>query len=81
MWQIFVGGIDSDVTDEDLRQPFSQFGEVVSVKMPTGKGCAFVQFANRYPCFPCWTGSFYMLSSTGMMFQVFAMVDNNIRLS
>jgi RNA recognition motif-containing protein len=52
MWQIFVGGIDSDVTDEDLRQPFSQFGEVVSVKMPTGKGCAFVQFANRYPCFP-----------------------------
>ncbi|KAG5238841.1 hypothetical protein OIU77_028868 [Salix suchowensis] len=44
---IFVGGIDSDVTDEDLRQPFSQFGEVISVKMPTGKGCAFVQFANR----------------------------------
>ena len=52
MWQIFVGGIDSDVTDEDLRQPFSQFGEVISVKMPTGKGCAFVQFANRYPPFP-----------------------------
>ena len=47
MWQIFVGGIDSDVTDEDLRQPFSQFGEVVSVKIPVGKGCAFVQFANR----------------------------------
>ncbi|KAG5247683.1 hypothetical protein OIU77_021083 [Salix suchowensis] len=44
---IFVGGIDSDVTDEDLRQPFSQFGEVVSVKIPVGKGCAFVQFANR----------------------------------
>ncbi|KAF9684285.1 hypothetical protein SADUNF_Sadunf04G0102100 [Salix dunnii] len=45
---IFVGGIDSDVTDEDLRQPFSQFGEVVSVKIPVGKGCAFVQFANRF---------------------------------
>ncbi|KAB5561249.1 hypothetical protein DKX38_006206 [Salix brachista] len=44
---IFVGGIDSDVTDEDLRQPFLQFGEVVSVKIPVGKGCAFVQFANR----------------------------------
>uniref|UniRef100_A0A6N2KGD2 RRM domain-containing protein n=1 Tax=Salix viminalis TaxID=40686 RepID=A0A6N2KGD2_SALVM len=44
---IFVGGIDSDVTDEDLRQPFSQYGEVVSVKIPVGKGCAFVQFANR----------------------------------
>ena len=44
---IFVGGLDSDVTDEDLRQPFSQFGEVVSVKIPPGKACGFVQFANR----------------------------------
>ncbi|KAK4758516.1 hypothetical protein SAY87_019817 [Trapa incisa] len=44
---IFVGGLHSDVADEDLRQPFSQFGEVVSVKIPVGKGCGFVQFANR----------------------------------
>ncbi|CAN0878963.1 Polyadenylate-binding protein RBP47 [Linum grandiflorum] len=44
---IFVGGIDSDVTEEDLRQPFSEFGDVVSVKIPVGKGCGFVQFANR----------------------------------
>ncbi|XP_050210763.1 polyadenylate-binding protein RBP47-like isoform X2 [Mercurialis annua] len=44
---IFVGGIDSDISDEDLRQPFSQFGEVVSVKIPVGKGCGFVQFADR----------------------------------
>ncbi|KAF5444035.1 hypothetical protein F2P56_036542, partial [Juglans regia] len=44
---IFVGGLDSDVSDEDLRQPFSQFGEIVSVKIPVGKGCGFVQFSNR----------------------------------
>ncbi|CAN8258811.1 unnamed protein product [Cochlearia groenlandica] len=44
---IFVGGLDPDVTDEDLRQSFTQFGEVVSVKIPVGKGCGFVQFANR----------------------------------
>uniref|UniRef100_A0A2P2LNC1 RNA-binding protein 47 n=1 Tax=Rhizophora mucronata TaxID=61149 RepID=A0A2P2LNC1_RHIMU len=44
---IFVGGIDSDVSDEDLRLPFSEFGEVVSVKIPLGKGCGFVQFADR----------------------------------
>lgn len=44
---IFVGGLDSSVTDEDLRQPFSQYGEIVSVKIPTGKGCGFVQFSNR----------------------------------
>ncbi|TXG64367.1 hypothetical protein EZV62_011361 [Acer yangbiense] len=44
---IFVGALDSDVSDEDLREPFSQFGEIVSVKIPAGKGCGFVQFASR----------------------------------
>lgn len=46
--QIFVGALDSDVSDEDLREPFSQFGEILSVKIPVGKGCGFVQFANRF---------------------------------
>ncbi|KAL3843497.1 hypothetical protein ACJIZ3_000900 [Penstemon smallii] len=44
---IFVGGLDSDVSDEELRQSFTPFGEVVSVKIPAGKGCGFVQFVNR----------------------------------
>lgn len=48
--QIFVGGLDADVSDDDLRQPFSQFGEIISVKIPHRKGCGFVQFANR--CLP-----------------------------
>ncbi|XP_021992551.1 polyadenylate-binding protein RBP47 isoform X1 [Helianthus annuus] len=44
---IFVGGLDSEVTDDDLRQTFSQCGEILSVKIPVGKGCGFVQFASR----------------------------------
>ncbi|EPS64859.1 nucleic acid binding protein, partial [Genlisea aurea] len=44
---IFVGRLDPSVTDEDLRQPFSQYGEIVSIKIPPGRGCGFVQFANR----------------------------------
>ncbi|GLT47016.1 hypothetical protein SLA2020_207380 [Shorea laevis] len=44
---IFVGGLDPNATDEELRQSFSQYGEIVSVKIPTGKGCGFVQFVNR----------------------------------
>ncbi|XP_057469323.1 polyadenylate-binding protein RBP47-like [Actinidia eriantha] len=44
---IFVGGLGPKVTDEDLRQPFSEYGEIVSVKIPVGRGCGFVQFANR----------------------------------
>ncbi|KFK36144.1 hypothetical protein AALP_AA4G083000 [Arabis alpina] len=44
---IFVGGLDSTVSDEDLRQPFANYGEIVSVKIPVGKGCGFVQFVSR----------------------------------
>uniref|UniRef100_A0A7N0TPU7 RRM domain-containing protein n=1 Tax=Kalanchoe fedtschenkoi TaxID=63787 RepID=A0A7N0TPU7_KALFE len=44
---IFVGGLDPSVTDDDLKQPFSQFGEILSVKIPLGKGCGFVQFSER----------------------------------
>ncbi|KAA8526972.1 hypothetical protein F0562_008799 [Nyssa sinensis] len=44
---IFVGGLDPNVSDDHLRQVFSQFGELVHVKIPVGKRCGFVQFANR----------------------------------
>lgn len=44
---IFVGGLDPNATDEDLRQVFGPYGEIVYVKIPVGKGCGFVQFTNR----------------------------------
>ncbi|XP_058089051.1 polyadenylate-binding protein RBP47-like isoform X2 [Magnolia sinica] len=44
---IFVGGLGPNTSDEDLRQAFSQYGEIISVKIPIGKGCGFVQFAQR----------------------------------
>ncbi|XP_038885237.1 polyadenylate-binding protein RBP47-like [Benincasa hispida] len=44
---IFIGGLDPNVTDDDLKQLFSQHGDIVSVKIPVGKGCGFIQFANR----------------------------------
>ena len=46
-----MGGLDSEITDEELKQTFSEFGEVLSVKIPVGKGCGFVQFSNRYSAF------------------------------
>ncbi len=33
--------------DEDLKAVFAQFGELVYVKIPVGKGCGFVQFTHR----------------------------------
>ncbi|KAK1440057.1 hypothetical protein QVD17_05882 [Tagetes erecta] len=44
---IFVGGLDPSVSEDALRQVFGQFGELVHVKIPMGKRCGFVQFANR----------------------------------
>ncbi|KAH8950453.1 hypothetical protein BDL97_10G086100 [Sphagnum fallax] len=44
---IFVGGLDPSVTDEELKAVFGQFGELVYVKIPVGKGCGFVQFTHR----------------------------------
>ncbi|PWA39698.1 RNA-binding protein 47C [Artemisia annua] len=41
---IFVGGLDHTVSDEDLKQPFTQYGEIVSVKILIGKGFGLAQF-------------------------------------
>ncbi|KAL9992664.1 putative RNA recognition motif domain, nucleotide-binding alpha-beta plait domain superfamily [Helianthus debilis subsp. tardiflorus] len=47
MTLIFVGGLDPNVSDEHLKQVFSQYGQIVHVKIPVGKRCGFVQFADR----------------------------------
>lgn len=44
---IFVGNLDPNVNDDHLRQVFSPYGELVHVKIPAGKRCGFVQFADR----------------------------------
>jgi RNA recognition motif-containing protein len=36
------------VTEDELRQICVQFGELIYVKVPVGKGCGFVQYASRY---------------------------------
>ncbi|XVF15879.1 hypothetical protein REPUB_Repub09cG0194300 [Reevesia pubescens] len=51
--EIFVGGLDRDAVEEDVRQVFEKIGEVVEVRLhknPTtnkNKGYAFVKFANK----------------------------------
>uniref|UniRef100_A0A7N0VA58 RRM domain-containing protein n=1 Tax=Kalanchoe fedtschenkoi TaxID=63787 RepID=A0A7N0VA58_KALFE len=44
---VFVGGLDTNVTEEHLRQVFQPYGELIHVKIPAGKRCGFVQFADR----------------------------------
>ncbi|KAJ8761875.1 hypothetical protein K2173_005586 [Erythroxylum novogranatense] len=44
---IFVGNLDSNVIDDHLRELFGQYGQLLHVKIPAGKRCGFVQFADR----------------------------------
>ncbi|GAV59772.1 RRM_1 domain-containing protein [Cephalotus follicularis] len=44
---IFIGNLDPNVTEEELRLLFLQFGDIIYVKIPAGKGCGFIQFVNR----------------------------------
>lgn len=44
---VFVGGLDPNVSEDELKQSFSQYGEIASVKIPVGKQCGFVQFVQR----------------------------------
>ncbi|KAI9919115.1 hypothetical protein PsorP6_011879 [Peronosclerospora sorghi] len=44
---VFVGGLDPSTTEEELRARFSALGEVVSVKVPPGRGCGFVQYTTK----------------------------------
>ncbi|KAF5953294.1 hypothetical protein HYC85_006150 [Camellia sinensis] len=45
--EVFIGNLDRNVTEEELRQIFLQFGEIIYVKIPTSRGCGFVQFTAR----------------------------------
>ena len=44
---IFVGGLDSNVTEDMLTAAFSAVGELIYVRIPPGKNCGFVQYVLR----------------------------------
>lgn len=48
--QVCIGNLDLNVTEEELKQTFMQFGDIVSVKIYAGKGYGYVQFGTRF-CF------------------------------
>ncbi|SCV01063.1 LAMI_0G09120g1_1 [Lachancea mirantina] len=44
---VFVGGLTPSISEQHLHSLFAPFGTLVSVKIPPGKGCGFVKYANR----------------------------------
>jgi RNA recognition motif-containing protein len=45
---VFVGGLSCPISEDELKQYFHIFGDIVYVKIPPGKGCGFVQYVSRY---------------------------------
>ena len=45
---VFVGGIDSTATEASLKTIFDAYGDVTTVRIPLGRGCAFVTFTQKY---------------------------------
>lgn len=46
--QVFIPNLDPNVTEEELKQIFLQFREIISIKIPVTKGWGFLLFATRY---------------------------------
>ncbi|KAF7724282.1 hypothetical protein EC973_001183 [Apophysomyces ossiformis] len=44
---VFVGGLSTPISEDELRRYFAPFGRIIYVKIPPGKGCGFVQYISR----------------------------------
>jgi len=45
--KLYVGNLKYSVIDEDLRELFSAYGEIVDIKVIEGKGFAFVEMSSQ----------------------------------
>jgi RNA recognition motif-containing protein len=67
---VFVGGLASSVSEDELRRFFQPFGDITYVKIPQGKGCGFVQYVQRHSAEAAIT-----------QMQGYPIANNRIRLS
>eukprot|EP00242_Pyramimonas_sp_CCMP2087_P012749 CAMPEP_0198199796 /NCGR_PEP_ID=MMETSP1445-20131203/2956_1 /TAXON_ID=36898 /ORGANISM="Pyramimonas sp., Strain CCMP2087" /LENGTH=332 /DNA_ID=CAMNT_0043869695 /DNA_START=336 /DNA_END=1334 /DNA_ORIENTATION=+ len=44
---LYVGGMDSRIQDDDLKDAFYSFGEIASLKIIRDRNCAFVTYTSR----------------------------------
>ncbi|AEY94805.1 FAAR151Wp [Eremothecium gossypii FDAG1] len=44
---VFIGGLSNMISEGQLHALFMPFGNILSVKVPPGRGCGFVRFENR----------------------------------
>lgn len=44
---LYIGGLNPDITEDDLRDKFYSFGEIQSVKVIESRHCAFITYTTR----------------------------------
>eukprot|EP00803_Ostreobium_quekettii_P009893 evm.model.scf_51.4 EVM.evm.TU.scf_51.4 scf_51:35985-40803(-) len=44
---LYIGGLNSDITEEDLRDKFYSYGEIESIKIIENRHCAFIAYTTR----------------------------------
>ena len=44
---LYIGGIQEDITQEDVKEPFFKYGEITTLKLVPHRNCAFITFASR----------------------------------
>ena len=67
---LYVGGLDGNITEKDLRDSFYQFGEIRHVHLVSKSGCAFVNFAMRDSAERAVQGAFNKLIVKGRRLKI-----------
>jgi RNA recognition motif-containing protein len=44
---LFVGCIDEDIPEEEIRKAFEEYGTIKDVRMIQKRSCAFIDYSNR----------------------------------
>ncbi|CAI8048528.1 Pre-mRNA-splicing factor RBM22 [Geodia barretti] len=67
---LYVGGVEGDINEKDLRGHFYQFGEVNSIHLVPAQKCAFINFTSRHSAEQAASGSFNKLVLKGHRLKV-----------
>ena len=67
---IYVGGLDANIKDQDLKDIFYQYGEIRNINMVAKSGCAFVNFSQRESAEKAVQGAFNKLIIKGRRLKI-----------
>lgn len=67
---LYAGGLDANVTEQDLRDEFYQFGEIRNISLVAKQGCAFINFSTREGAERAVQGTFNKLIIKGRRLKI-----------